>query len=129
MIPFALPALGILRHWKLALAGAAVVALGIAAWRVSGFIEEYHRRGAELDRMAAVNAANLEALAAIEADRQAAESALATALEASGARRLELEALRKDINRAPSDQDGPLAPVLGDTLERLRAAPLAADQN
>lgn len=67
-----------------------------------------------------VNDANMATLAAIKADL-ARQAEIATKFEKQArARGAELKATLKRIEDAPATDDGPIAPVLGRELERLR---------
>ena len=103
---------------------AAIVGAGIYLWKVNYTIR---------DQRAELRVATADTRVAVEANRQfAAEleklrQMTRRATDAIEAERLALEErlralseIRKEIDNAPDADDGPVAPVLGDTLDRLR---------
>lgn len=61
----------------------------------------------------------MDELAAVERQRRAAEADIKALQEELAEQAEGYDALRQRIRRAPASDDGPVAPVLRDTLERL----------
>lgn len=61
----------------------------------------------------------MDELAAVERRRLAAEAAVQALQEELAEQAEDYDALRQRIQRSPASEDGPVAPVLRDTLERL----------
>lgn len=58
----------------------------------------------------------------IDAERQMADRVLVQTYQDSQKRRVEVRTIYRSIHAAPAGQNGPVAPVLANTLAKLRAA-------
>ena len=74
----------------------------------------------QVETAKAVADANIAALEVVKADLARQEIIAAKAKDAERKRTAELNAAKKRIQDAPTTDDGPVAPVLRDALDRLR---------
>jgi predicted nucleic acid-binding Zn-ribbon protein len=105
---------------KFLLIGGAVVAIGgYIAWQ-QWTIESLEADKTQLQRDKASLEANLQATEAALADEREKVRKLAKARDRAAQRAAEFRQLQREVDNAPDSDDGPVAPVLRSTLERLR---------
>lgn len=112
---------------KIGLILAAVAAVGWLWWSRGEALEDaarYRSQAAQAREAAQANADALDALR--DAHRRALEQVEA-ATEARRERERELQSSLEEVRHAPDEDDGPIAPVLGRALERLRERSGSAD--
>lgn len=119
-------ALGLPAAWKAGLAIVAVMAcMGMAAalYRCQAQEAKAEKQllTAALDAARLTIAARDQAIQKIEAQRSAEVAALGKTLKSDNDRACRVQVLREETYHAKPEDDGPVAPVLRNALERLRA--------
>lgn len=105
--------------WKISL-GIAVVAVGLALWmRGERYAAQARMSDSLIKRAIAIGNANAEIARSQASLSKTIEAVAAVAAARKQQLRSHSDHVRKAINDAPMDADGPLAPVLRDQLDRL----------
>jgi hypothetical protein len=116
---------------KWALGAAALGALGLALWGQTARLDAARKSEAasaqvavqwrtNFEAMEATNAANLAALETLKAEALRIEGLATSARTANAKLSIDIETLRRRIAHASPDDDGPVRPVLCDTVNELR---------
>lgn len=122
---FAGALLGGWRKWALAAGAALVVAgyIGWLKWDIAAKEAALARVTAERDEAVRVAAANAQALEQLSQQAVDAIAALEAERAAFARRASRVQVIVREIERAPSTEDGPVAPVLERAIGRLYENP------